>query len=108
MPGEILDEEVCVVEEATDYAAAGGDVGEEKTPGGDGAEPGREDVAGIGVERAWGGRVTGKLRDAQRHQQDRDGRKRVGQPSAIAGQCAHERNGGRRRGRWRYGRNRLR
>src|SRR4029077_18874856 len=78
-------EEVCVVIEASDYAGARGDVGEEQAPGCGGAERRRKNHGGVGVERSGRSGVAREFSYAEGDEQNGDGCENVGEPGAVAG-----------------------
>src|SRR5277367_6142564 len=90
----VAEQEICEVVEAADYAGGGGDVCEKKAPCGRGAQRWRENHRGVSVERAGRGRVAGEFSDADGDKKDSGCCEDVGEPCAVAGESADERDGG--------------
>src|SRR5277367_3328432 len=101
MSGEVVQQKIGVMKKSRDDAAAGGYIGQQKTPRDGGGQPRRQDRTGVGVKRAGRRGVARVPGDAQGDQKNRGGGQRVGEPGAVAGQRADQRNGGSGRGGWR-------
>ena len=90
MAAGVVEEKIGVVVEAADDAGAGGDVGEEEAPCGDGTERMRERHLDVGVERAGGCGVARVVGDADGDEENRGGGEEVGEPGSVAGESANQ------------------